>query len=369
MGRFLTETSIPNYAKTSRIIYDTEGEAQGIELSASSDTECNSSGIFLYRKNLQGDITGLINTEGNLLCEFTYDAYGNIGLHTESTLGSLFSGILSILFIPQLYRGYVYTVVGDEMCYYLGSRFYSPKLGRFLNADIHADTGTGVVGTNMFAHCNNNPVMMIDPNGTWGEDVHSGINNKSKIQYNGKRYNYGTYYWANKEVGINASNAKIIAKSCLLVDTVFSPVLLWHQDWHFNTFKYGGDSRNVLSLMCITLALSCFETAKNNILENSNMIFEGLIYLGAALHPIQDKYAHTQEYSKKFLFIHYHSMFKNVDNAFAHASVIYNQVRTETIKILSQVCNTYGYFINNYIFIMSDKLMTEKIKAVLKQIK
>ena len=51
------------------------------------------------------------------------------------------------------------------MCYYLGSRFYSPKLGRFLNADIHADTGTGVVGTNMFGYCNNNPVMFVDPSG------------------------------------------------------------------------------------------------------------------------------------------------------------------------------------------------------------
>ena len=165
MGRFLTETSIPNYAKTSRIIYDAEGEAQGIELSASSDTECNSSGILLYRKNLQGDITGLINTDGKLLCEFTYDAYGNIGLHTESNLGAVLSGIVLTLFIPQLYRGYVYTFVGDEVCYYLGSRFYSPKLGRFLNADKHTDTGTGVNGTNMFAYCNNNPVMFVDPTG------------------------------------------------------------------------------------------------------------------------------------------------------------------------------------------------------------
>ncbi len=67
--------------------------------------------------------------------------------------------------IPQLYRGYIYSYVGDEYCYYLGSRFYSPKLGRFLNADKHTDTGTGVNGTNMFAYCNNNPVMFIDPTG------------------------------------------------------------------------------------------------------------------------------------------------------------------------------------------------------------
>ncbi len=34
-----------------------------------------------------------------------------------------------------------------------------------MNADVYQDTGTGAVGTNMFAYCNNNPVMCVDPNG------------------------------------------------------------------------------------------------------------------------------------------------------------------------------------------------------------
>ena len=40
-----------------------------------------------------------------------------------------------------------------------------PQLGRFLNADKHTDTDTGVVGTNMYTYCNNNPVMFTDPTG------------------------------------------------------------------------------------------------------------------------------------------------------------------------------------------------------------
>lgn len=52
-----------------------------------------------------------------------------------------------------------------RLCYYLGSRFYSPRLGRFLNADKHFDTGTGVLGTNVYAYCNNNPVMFTDLTG------------------------------------------------------------------------------------------------------------------------------------------------------------------------------------------------------------
>ncbi len=73
--------------------------------------------------------------------------------------------MLTLMFVPQGYRGYTYVFMGDTVGYYCGSRFYMPELGRFLNADIYADTGTGVVGTNMFAYCNNNPVMFVDPEG------------------------------------------------------------------------------------------------------------------------------------------------------------------------------------------------------------
>ena len=60
----------------------------------------------------------------------------------------------------------MYTSLDSKHCYYyLGSRFYSPLLSRFMNADSMADTGTGVVGTNMFAYCNNSPIVLVDPDG------------------------------------------------------------------------------------------------------------------------------------------------------------------------------------------------------------
>ena len=40
-------------------------------------------------------------------------------------------------------------------------------MGRFINADIHAATGQGLLGNNMFAYCGNNPVNRTD---TLGED-------------------------------------------------------------------------------------------------------------------------------------------------------------------------------------------------------
>ena len=40
---------------------------------------------------------------------------------------------------------------------------------RFINADDYVSTGTGFTGYNMFAYCNNNPVMLSDPSGTISE--------------------------------------------------------------------------------------------------------------------------------------------------------------------------------------------------------
>ena len=48
--------------------------------------------------------------------------------------------------------------------YYLESRYYNPEWGRFLNADAFVSTG-GLLGNNMFAYCNNNPVVLVDVSG------------------------------------------------------------------------------------------------------------------------------------------------------------------------------------------------------------
>ena len=42
-----------------------------------------------------------------------------------------------------------------------------PQWGRFLNADGYVSTGTGLLGYNMYAYCDNNPVMGYDPTGEW----------------------------------------------------------------------------------------------------------------------------------------------------------------------------------------------------------
>ena len=45
------------------------------------------------------------------------------------------------------------------------SRYYDSVTHRFINADSYQSTGQGIIGTNMFAYCNNDPVNTVDPYG------------------------------------------------------------------------------------------------------------------------------------------------------------------------------------------------------------
>ena len=61
------------------------------------------------------------------------------------------------------YRGYYYDT--ETGFYYLQSRYYDPEICRFINADSYASTGDGFTGLNMFAYCNNNPILYLDSSG------------------------------------------------------------------------------------------------------------------------------------------------------------------------------------------------------------
>ena len=103
----------------------------------------------------------VVDETGATMADYTYDAWGSFTFTPGANAGAN-AGIIE-KYNPVTYRGYHYDK--DLEMYYLQSRYHNPRWGRFLNADICADTGESIVGTNMFVYCSNNPVMLIDPNG------------------------------------------------------------------------------------------------------------------------------------------------------------------------------------------------------------
>ena len=67
--------------------------------------------MYYYVKNLQGDITKIVNHQGKVMVEYTYDAWGNI-LKEKSNVTPSYATVKE--FNPFRYRGYVYdTDTGD----------------------------------------------------------------------------------------------------------------------------------------------------------------------------------------------------------------------------------------------------------------
>ena len=113
--------------------------------------------VYYYVTNLQGDVVAIIDADGNVKVEYTYDAWGKI-LSISGPMADTLGAVN-----PLTYRGYVYDTETD--LYYLESRYYDPAVGRFINADALVSTGQGFVGNNMFAYCLNDPVNCFDDDG------------------------------------------------------------------------------------------------------------------------------------------------------------------------------------------------------------
>ena len=129
-------------------------DAMGTPLSVNYDgTE------YFYTTNLQGDVTGIVDVSGSLVAEYEYAVWGSPKWNS-SYIGTTLEEIN-----PLRYRGYVYDE--ETGLYYLQSRYYNPEWGRFINADGLTSTGQGILGHNMYAYCNNNPVIFHDPSGTF----------------------------------------------------------------------------------------------------------------------------------------------------------------------------------------------------------
>ena len=135
--------------------------------------------FYYYITNLQGDIVAILRTDGIIVAEYEYDAWGNFTIlrNTNNIANTN----------PLRYRGYYYDT--DTGLYYLQSRYYDSNIGRFINADSADMISKNAL--NLFSYCACNPIMYVDSNGYYRAYIFSNAQfyNESKyIRDSLKRY-------------------------------------------------------------------------------------------------------------------------------------------------------------------------------------
>ena len=128
---------------------------------------------YYYEKDLQGNIVGIVNSEGTEIVKYEYvDAWGSFNEYYLTDEGRVVAALNSFT-----YRGYYYDK--ESGLYYLINRYYDPTTGRFISPD---DVGyldfESFFGTNRYAYCLDDPVNESDPDGTmpnWMKWVIGGV--------------------------------------------------------------------------------------------------------------------------------------------------------------------------------------------------
>lgn len=147
--------------------YDCKGALSVLQYYIHSGTTVNGY-TYYVASNAFGDVTGLYGADGVLRVAYEYDAWGNVISVTDADENKITNPNSIAHRNPIRYRGYYYDT--ETGFYYLQSRYYCPKIGRFLNADnLMSDVGGVILGCNVFAYCQNNPINKYDPTGHWSK--------------------------------------------------------------------------------------------------------------------------------------------------------------------------------------------------------
>jgi len=113
---------------------------------------------FNYLHNGLGDVIGLLDSLGNMVADYRFDAFGN-QLNADGTwLSSEENRRVNTIHNPFRYRGHGYFDSHTGFIYQR-HRFLDTTLGRFINEDPIR------WGYNWYCYAMQNPIMFIDP---WG---------------------------------------------------------------------------------------------------------------------------------------------------------------------------------------------------------
>ena len=123
--------------------------------------------LYIHKDHL-GSITTITDSQGTILQELSYDAWGN--LRNPTTWSGSFTGT------PLIDRGFT----GHEHLYDFGlinmnGRMYDPVMSSFLSVDSYVQDPENSQNFNRYAYCFNNPLRYTDPDGEWVQYVIGGV--------------------------------------------------------------------------------------------------------------------------------------------------------------------------------------------------
>ena len=119
---------------------------RGSELIARSSDSESARTYYHYASDEMGSTTHIVDESGNVQNRYAYDAWGRIEVKEEA--------------VPNRFTYYGQQIDPITQQYYLRARFYNPVIGRFTQEDTYRGDGL-----NLYAYCQNNAVMYIDPSG------------------------------------------------------------------------------------------------------------------------------------------------------------------------------------------------------------
>jgi RHS repeat-associated protein len=164
--------------------WDTSGKPLGFVLRVKDVSGNWIDTPYYYWTNQRGDVISIMDTTGNEVGSYQYDAYGNV-LSENGTIAKD---------NPIRYAGYYFD--SETKHYYLKARYYDPENGNFLALDPHPGDDDDPLSQNGYIYARNNPIMNFDSDG----------NNWRRIVYAIK---YGIRYWLSTYVGWSNAGALI----------------------------------------------------------------------------------------------------------------------------------------------------------------
>lgn len=93
---------------------------------------------YVYRKDVQGNIIALLDSNGIVVVKYVYDGWGNHGIEVVDSACETIANLN-----PFRYRSYYFDT--ETELYFLKTRYYDPEIGRFMTIDDISYLNVGII--------------------------------------------------------------------------------------------------------------------------------------------------------------------------------------------------------------------------------